>query len=297
MRATSPAYLHLICNLYRPIFACVVGIGVLGGNLDKEASAQIIVRSGNLNTIGQLGTGLADISYNGGSTWSRIAVGMETSTLYGNALANGNYRANPTDITGRLGVSGENGSTAAVTARTITNVGLTPYEGNVANTQSLGITTTTIGFTRLFFSFAAPSSLFTVSSGFFRADNAAYNAILNYATPANQRTINTFALNTATSPSGSSAPPIGNAFRVTTNVPSSVQFSDTRQFAGGGTQNFSLVYYNNSGISNGNFEVQFQPVPAPPAAISLGIGGLVGLLGTGIGKLRARHRKHTARKA
>ncbi|MBC7805949.1 MAG: hypothetical protein H7145_07340 [Akkermansiaceae bacterium] len=40
---------------------------------------------------------------------------------------------------------------------------------------------------------------------------------------------------------------------------------------------------------------QFQPVPAPPAAISLGIGGLVGLLGTGAGKLRAR-RKRTAKK-
>lgn len=35
----------------------------------------------------------------------------------------------------------------------------------------------------------------------------------------------------------------------------------------------------------------FQPVPAPPAAVSLGIGGLVGLTGTGVGKMRRRASK------
>lgn len=39
----------------------------------------------------------------------------------------------------------------------------------------------------------------------------------------------------------------------------------------------------------------FQPVPAPPAAVSLAIGGLVGMIGTGVGKMRARRRKPAAK--
>jgi hypothetical protein len=41
---------------------------------------------------------------------------------------------------------------------------------------------------------------------------------------------------------------------------------------------------------DGTFAVEytFQPVPAPPAAISLGIGGLVGLIGTGAKRIRRR---------
>jgi hypothetical protein len=39
----------------------------------------------------------------------------------------------------------------------------------------------------------------------------------------------------------------------------------------------------------------FQPVPAPPAAVSLAIGGLVGMVGTGVSKMRARRRKPAAK--
>ncbi len=39
------------------------------------------------------------------------------------------------------------------------------------------------------------------------------------------------------------------------------------------------------------YDIAFQPVPAPPAVVSLGIGGLVGLLGVGARKLRARIRR------
>ncbi|MBC8139530.1 MAG: NF038122 family metalloprotease [Fibrella sp.] len=39
------------------------------------------------------------------------------------------------------------------------------------------------------------------------------------------------------------------------------------------------------------YDINYQPVPAPPAAISLGIGGLVGLLGVGARKLRTRLRR------
>lgn len=35
----------------------------------------------------------------------------------------------------------------------------------------------------------------------------------------------------------------------------------------------------------------FQPVPAPPAAVSLGIGGLVGMVGTGVNRFRRRTAK------
>lgn len=40
------------------------------------------------------------------------------------------------------------------------------------------------------------------------------------------------------------------------------------------------------------YEVTFQPVPAPPAAVSLGIGAIVGLLGFGSKKFRARSRRN-----
>ncbi len=39
----------------------------------------------------------------------------------------------------------------------------------------------------------------------------------------------------------------------------------------------------------------FQPVPAPPAAISVGIGGLVGLVGTGVNRVRRRRRATSAK--
>jgi hypothetical protein len=37
----------------------------------------------------------------------------------------------------------------------------------------------------------------------------------------------------------------------------------------------------------------FQPVPAPPAAVSLAIGGVVGLLGTRLRRLRAKKQMKT----
>lgn len=46
----------------------------------------------------------------------------------------------------------------------------------------------------------------------------------------------------------------------------------------------------NHGFAIDNVDVTFQPVPAPPAAVSLGIGGLVGLVGTGANRLRRRRR-------
>ncbi|MBC7806061.1 MAG: hypothetical protein H7145_07905 [Akkermansiaceae bacterium] len=39
------------------------------------------------------------------------------------------------------------------------------------------------------------------------------------------------------------------------------------------------------------YDINYQPVPAPPAVVSLGIGGVVGLLGFGARKLRARSRR------
>ncbi len=47
----------------------------------------------------------------------------------------------------------------------------------------------------------------------------------------------------------------------------------------------------NHGFAIDNVSVTFQPVPAPPAAISLGIGALVGLLSTGASRLRRRTKR------
>lgn len=56
---------------------------------------------------------------------------------------------------------------------------------------------------------------------------------------------------------------------------------------GGQTATFTTLARFNDITSGGTF----QPVPAPPAAVSVGIGGLVGLIGTGVGKYRTRRRK------
>jgi hypothetical protein len=39
-----------------------------------------------------------------------------------------------------------------------------------------------------------------------------------------------------------------------------------------------------------NVSATFQPVPAPPAVVSLGIGAVIGLMSTGVGRVRARRR-------
>ncbi len=78
-----------------------------------------------------------------------------------------------------------------------------------------------------------------------------------------------------------------------------------RNFQTSGGNNVNYVDTNNNsadftisntfGSQNGStgnpFGSNFQPVPAPPAAISLAIGGLVGLVGTGANKLRSRSAK------
>lgn len=53
---------------------------------------------------------------------------------------------------------------------------------------------------------------------------------------------------------------------------------------------------NDHGLATDDFvftATQFQPVPAPPAAVSLGLGGLVGLAGVALRRLRSRKRKRS----
>lgn len=65
------------------------------------------------------------------------------------------------------------------------------------------------------------------------------------------------------------------------------------------TANLTQTYEQLGVISNAYNPATgtFQPVPATPAAISLGIGSLIGLLSTGVDKLRTRRRKLAAKKA
>jgi autotransporter-associated beta strand protein len=66
-----------------------------------------------------------------------------------------------------------------------------------------------------------------------------------------------------------------------------------------GTGEVGAIGGNWSVVREGNSDyltfsaTTFQPVPAPPAAVSLAIGGMVGLVGTGLGRLRTRKSRET----
>ncbi len=61
----------------------------------------------------------------------------------------------------------------------------------------------------------------------------------------------------------------------------------TASYSGGNAQIDQLTYAN----ASGTLTYTYQPVPAPPAAVSLGIGSIVGLLGTGVNRLRRRAKR------
>lgn len=66
----------------------------------------------------------------------------------------------------------------------------------------------------------------------------------------------------------------------------------TAEYSGGNAQLDQLTYAD----AQATLTYTYQPVPAPPAAVSLGIGGLVGLVGTGANRLRRRRRVATKTK-
>ncbi len=293
-------------NLFRPTFLSALSLtaclSLIAFSADSASAQSVRVRSGN-NGSG-VANGFAELSTNGGGTWTDITsfVGVEYSVRFGNARSNnGNYQR-ASDTSGILGVSANGTGTDPVITASLVNIGTaaggtgTSYQGTVAGTDTLevkqvgGADASGQVYNRIFFSFAAPTANFYVN-GLARSDNAGYDAILNYNT-ASMQTMDQFALNSTT-------PPSGNAIRTTANVPSSYTFSDSAVggFTGGGTQTFSIVWRNDPQPSSISFDVNFQPVPAPPAAISLGIGGLVGLMSTSVAKLRSRRRKQAAKQA
>jgi len=82
---------------------------------------------------------------------------------------------------------------------------------------------------------------------------------------------------------------------VTTTNTSFFNFGTTTAAA---TNTLRFTVHNNGGpvmlLTQFTTET-YQPVPAPPAAISLGIGGLVGMIGTGAARMRRlRNRKKSA---
>ncbi len=246
--------------------------------LPSASSAQsIIARSGNLQT-GTIG-GLAEISYNGGVTWVNLPITGQIGSTYGNAQSNGNYRNNANDTSGILG--------GTLTTATFADAGATGgagYQGVVSNTETLTVTNAQQdAYNRISFTFTAPSLNFFVN-GVARSDNAGYDAILNYNRSDMQTMTNFTAV--GTTPGGT------NDTRTHNNVPSSYSFSDGSSFTGGGTQQTFDIVWRDAPVPSGiSFEVQFQPVPAPPAAVSLVIGGLVGMIGTGASRLRRRTSK------
>jgi len=87
--------------------------------------------------------------------------------------------------------------------------------------------------------------------------------------------------------------------KVVTNVSTTnTSFFNFGSSAAAATNTLRFTVHNNSGpvMLFTQFTTEtYQPVPAPPAAISLGIGSLVGMLGTGAARLRRqRNRKKSA---
>ena len=90
---------------------------------------------------------------------------------------------------------------------------------------------------------------------------------------------------------GSANAPAPSISQITRRNFTSTNYTDTNQNGANFTAIAISSGYQPGQIGSASPITSFQPVPAPPAAISLGIGGLVGLAGTGLRTLRSRAAK------